>query len=210
MNSNEIKNAAILDLEMLVEMAIKEAEKTPGSFDENMQNRNPKTGDKKDDCTFDFIRQSGDWNFDYQMAENWNFKYDSFKFSCSILQAIHLIRPLKRISDCPKVATSKAGKPNNNNSNAFQLQISKYRRIHQLSYYGEPETGLKAKNDLIGQYKKSGQSDLIRLCWKYITNPAQIEGINCPYSEEPRAIFTPYREVQNIPEYIQNQYKIAI
>lgn len=202
MNLNEIKQAAIADLELLVEMAIKEAEHDRYTFESYKEVRSPKNAKELDKITFDFLDMSGKrWKFENAVDEQWSFKYGSFEFSCSILQAIDIKRQLKNIAECPKKASEKTGRMPNINSNRFQAGIAELRRIYQQG---------NETDEIIKQHKKAGKNDLIRLCWKYITDPVKTEGINLPYSEEPKAIFTPYREVKNIPEYIQTQYKIAI
>lgn len=53
----------------------------------------------------------------------------------------------------------------------------------------------QAKQKLKKQYKNAHPSDPIRRCWKYITNPNTIEGVNIPWKEKPTARFTPYSEI---------------
>lgn len=200
MNATEIKNNAISDLELLVEMAINEAEISyKYSFSEFYQSGITHTRRRKKpteiDSKSDFISYSDNSKLDF------NLKYDRFEFNFPLSQSVYLIPAFKNLHECPKKASDKTGRVPNDNSNRFQSQIAELRRIYQQG---------NESDVIINQHKKAGKNDLIRLCWKYITNPVQAEGINLPYSEDPKAIFTHYKEVQNLPEYIQTQYKIAI
>ena len=43
--------------------------------------------------------------------------------------------------------------------------------------------------------KKMAETDeLVRLCWKYISNPVELEGVHVAWKEEPKVIFEPIKE----------------
>jgi len=153
-------------------------------------------------ATHDFIY------FNTEELENNHFEYGLFQFELSVCQAVDLLPRIKsNFVECPKnKVVEKRNAFDKTRSIDNQNEVEKYRRIYQLTYWGSEETSIKAKNDLIKQYKKAGASDLIRLCWKYITNPATIEGVNVPYIEEPKVVFTPYSEMETVPEFVKNTY----
>lgn len=198
MKANEIKTNIIADLQLIVDMAIEQAEVNNCSFESYMEVRKPKTPAMYDKFLFDFIDRSPNCD---TFNDQWKFEYGKFWFKCNIYTIVYmgLIQKIKNLYECPKQASTKTGHITNFNSKAYQAEIDYLRRLYQ----SDKEYYRKA-------VKLSKNKDLIDLCQKYITDPILTEGINLPYTEQPKAIFTPYKEVKSIPEYIQIQYKIAI
>lgn len=74
----------------------------------------------------------------------------------------------------------------------MQSEIADLRADYHGRAHWSLEANESAKKAVILDYKKAQPNDLIRLCWEWITNPNNIEGVSIPYSVEPKVIFTPY------------------
>lgn len=121
-------------------------------------------------------------------------KYDQFEINFDVGQSIFLARKVKNGfgNGESKQPTKDKASELNCRSKKMQGDIADLRADFHGEVYWSDESKKQAKKAVLSAYKKAESNDLIRLCWKYITNPKKIEGVNIPYSEEPKAIFTPY------------------
>lgn len=75
------------------------------------------------------------------------------------------------------------------------------------SYFGYKRTAKMSREEVVTKYKNSKPGDLIRSCWKFITNPETLEGVHTPWVD-PQVTFTPWREVKyisDIPKYYRDK-----
>lgn len=69
------------------------------------------------------------------------------------------------------------------------------------------ENSALAKQRVLNTYEKSKPNDLIRLCWKFIRNPAELEGVHYHWIN-PTVKFEPVGSYE-VPEYMQTKTNAA-
>ena len=194
MQAIAIKNKAIGDIQAVLEIAIETAEKN-GAFSyplsEHLDKKQAKTPDKREDAIHEYLQYS---DASELLAEKITLKYDLFECNFMLGESIWLGRRIKN-----GFGNGKSEQPTKNKasvlnvrSKKLQAEISDLRADYHGEKYWSDESKASAKKAVLLAYKKAQPNDLIRLCWKWITNPENIEGVNIPYSVEQKVIFTPY------------------
>jgi hypothetical protein len=190
MKTTDLKKQVIEDLQLIIDMAICEAEKTGDSFYEYKKRKQPKTAAQLEDVTYDFIYYNNEKKV---LNDIFTLKYDQYQIIFPVSESIFLSRKVKN-----GFGNGKSEQPTKNkrseldaNGKMFQAYIADLRHDYHFSDYLATEQNERRKKAVVVAYKKAQPNDLIRLCWKYIIQPEIIEGINIPYSEEPKVIFTP-------------------
>ena len=207
----EIKNSAISDVNLIVEMAIEQAETGVCLFDtlkEYQKNTCADTPNKKEQSTCDFIFYSHNSEV---LEERFSLKYDQFEMNFDAGQAIFLSRKIKNGlgNGKSKQPTKNKASELNFNSKELQTNIADYRDDYHGFDYLMSEQNKSRKKAVVLAHKKAAKNDPIRLCWKWITSNKKVEGIHIPYKNEPMAIFTPKKECAIVPMHI-NECLIAI
>ena len=198
MKAIDIKKQAIEDLQLIINMAIEQAENNICLFDtldEYKKVKGAKTPTQKEELTHEFIYYSHESEV---LNERFSLKYGHFQMNFDTGQAIFLSRKIKN-----GFGNGKSEQPTKNKrseldytSKELQTKIADLRHDYRFSDYLTIEQNESRKKAVISAYKKAEPNDLIRLCWKWITATKNIEGIHIPYSEEPKAIFTPYFQIE--------------
>jgi len=62
-----------------------------------------------------------------------------------------------------------SGKGMNRRGKSMQSKVMELREDWQ---------DIEKRNSILNQYKRAGKNDIIRLCWKFITDPRELEGIH--------------------------------
>lgn len=206
MKHSEIKNLVLFELDDIKNMAIKDSEQQSGiKFSDYCHEKNALTPAKKAAAEIDFI-----FYCRADLPENWTLKYEQLEisFPTDYVPTIHL--NIKNQWGTGKTKQPvKAKKHLNARCKELQNQVAEYRSKfigeYQNTSWGE-KSRTQVKNEVLKLHKKADASDIIKLWWKFITNPAKVEGINTPWKEEPKALFTPYSECDFTPETVKNKY----
>jgi hypothetical protein len=194
MEATAIKNKAIGDIQAVLEIAIETAEKN-GAFSwplsEHIQKKQAKTPDKREDAIQEYLQYS---DASELLTEKITLEYDLFQCDFMVGDSIWLGRRIKNGFGNGKSEQPTKNKPSELNfrSKTFQSKIANLRADYQRAAYFPSKEAESAKKAVLLSYKKAQPNDLIRLCWKWITNPKYIEGIHTAYKVEPKVIFTPY------------------
>jgi len=185
------------DLTALIDLTIDQAQSTVGfmGLDEWITLKNPLSTHKKESEIYEYCRLKDDNN---EFEEPINFKYGLFEFSLSPLQSITLSRKISNAIGSGLSVQPTKNKASELDQNGKKLQgyIAELREDYNGEKYWSYKDKERAKKDVIEAYNDAKPNDLIRLCWKYIIQPQKIEGVNVPYSVEPKAVFTPYEVKQ--------------
>lgn len=187
MNAKQIKTAFLSDIDALIDLTKEQAEKQNGytleSYIEVYGNIPVK---KRNQLTETFLMQADGAD------QNWDFQYGDFKCSFTPEWAM-MIR--KGVSHFPQGSSpTSTGTVTHRDLRAKEMQkgISLLRELYHGRSYVTEQQNTDAKNSVIRQYKKAGENDLIRLCWKYITNPVDLEGVHIAWENEPVVKFEAY------------------
>jgi len=204
MSTKEIRTAAMNDLKKWIDTTIHDIETEPGdTLAAFIEMKQAKTDLQVRNATYDFIY------YNTEERENSSLFYGDFQFELSVCQAVDLLPKIKaNFVECPK---NKVVEKRNAFDKTRSINDQKYieRLRNEFNGVGISEEHKEAyKNRVLKAYSKANNNYLIKLCWKYITNPQKIEGVNIPYEVEPEVIFTPYRDCVNLPEFIK--CKIAV
>lgn len=194
MKATEIKNNVINDLNLVVNLAIEQAEKGNCLFDtldEYIEKTGANTPDKKEQATRDFIFYS---DASEVLDERFSLKYGQFEMNFDVQLAIYLPRKVKNGFGNGETKQPTKNKASELNHNAKRMQsiIADLRQDYHGVDHLDAEQNESRKKAVILAYKKANENDLIKLCWKWIISPLNIEGVHIPYKEEPKAVFTPY------------------
>ena len=198
MNAKQLKTAFISDIDALIKLTAEDVSKgfeyTLESFIEVQEPLTPK---KRLEITEKYLRL-------HELSdENISFEYGAAKYELSPVLSVYLrgIVSAKFPNGSKPEQKEKSKKEQDKNGLDFQQKIKIYRDAYQngeteykiWGYFSESWKTMY-KEEVIEKYEKAAENDLIRLCWKYITNPAEVEGVNVAWKEEPKAIFEPYKE----------------
>lgn len=194
MQATAIKNKAIGDIQAVLNIAIETAEKNGAfswSLSEHIQKKQAKTPEKREDAIQEYLQYS---DASELLSEKITLKYDLFECNFMLGESIWLGRKIKNGFGNGKTEQPTKNKPSilNIRSKKMQSEIADLRADYHGRAHWSPEANESAKKAVLLAYKKAQPNDLIRLCWKWITNPNNIEGVSIPYSVEPKVIFTPY------------------
>ena len=89
---------------------------------------------------------------------------------------------LKRFPDDRKAKhKTKTRKWNDLNGKDFQICVMEMREDFQGKGYLTGKQSLDSRRGVIKKYKKSLKNDLVRLCWKFITDEKELEGVHYPW-----------------------------
>jgi hypothetical protein len=81
-------------------------------------------------------------------------------------------------------------------------------------YFGYTKTKTIFREEVIELYEKSKPDDLIRLCWKFITDTKELEGVHYPWINpvvkfEPYGTFELPQKLDWLPEYYKKLKRVA-
>jgi hypothetical protein len=218
MKAIDLKNKAMDELKELINLAIDETERQGCLFSEYYNIKQPKTSDQMENTLYEFLLYNDKKG---NMDNIWELQYDNFKMSMPLSQVVFMIRRIKNGFGNGKSEQPTKNKQSELNvrSKKLQQQIEDWRKIYNrklidaemvkdIPYYTTKiiteynDNVIWEKQKVMNVWDNSAKNDIIRLCWKYITNPNEIEGINTPYMEEPKATFTPYCECIDLPKFV--------
>lgn len=188
MNAKQLKTAFLSDIDALIQLTAEDISKGfEYTLDSFIEVQEPLTPKKRIEITENYLRLQECSN------ENFSFKYGAAKYELSPIMAPSIRAGVIHFPEGKNPTSNGSGTRRNMRAKQMQKKIDDFRERYQGREYVKPEENEAAKTAVIREYKKAGENDLIRLCWKYITNPAEVEGVNVAWKEEPKVIFEPYK-----------------
>jgi len=192
MENLEIKNNVLNELNNILNISVQKIEEETG---ENLQEFIKRNSYFKSNID-EFLSMNS-----YLLPDLLDISLNGFKMNFPSLSVAWLITDVK--SKFPKDVIpknrSKSKKQNDYSGLELQRRICIYREAYQngISYdYPKYSRGEITKKTVENLYNKSKPNDLICLCWKYITDPRNLEGIHYHW-ENPVAKYEPYDDANN-------------
>lgn len=187
MNAKQIKTAFLSDIDALIDLTKEQAEKQSGyTLDSYIEVYGNIPVKKRNELTETFLMQADGAD------QNWDFEYGSFKCSFTPEWAMMIRKGVSHFPSGSAPTSTGTGTHRDLRAKEMQKEISILREFYHGRSYVTEQQNTDAKNSVIRKYKKAGENDLIRLCWKYITNPVDLEGVHIAWETEPAVKFERY------------------
>jgi len=160
--AKELKQQVLTDLNTILEMSISEVENNTGEKPEGMK-------------TEDYLFCNQEF-----LPETWELKHEqlSFSFPGSMIDGITKMVKSKFPEGKTSKHKNKTRKWNDLNGKDFQICVMEMREDFYGKEYLTDKQNLDSRRGVIQKYKKSVNGDLIRLCWKFITDQCELEGVH--------------------------------
>jgi hypothetical protein len=177
MKTQELKQQVMNDLNDILEMSISEIEKQWEPKSEGMK-------------TEDYLCYNQD-----VLPETWEIKHEQLSFSFPGTMAHSIAKMVKSKFPNGKIPKNrdKTKRQHDFNCKGFQGYVMELREFYNGREYVSDDDNMAAKKDVIKKYENSKPCDLIRLCWKFITDPDELEGVHFPWVN-PVVKYTAYKQ----------------
>ena len=193
MNAKQLKSAFLSDIDALIEITAEDAREANGcTLASLLEVQEPLTPKKRAEITENYLKWAEG------SRDNWSFEYGAGKYEFSPVMAPSIRAGVIHFPEGNKQTSNGTGTGKNLRCNQMQEKIADMRELYQGRSYVKPEENEAQKNRIIMEYKKAAKGDLIRLCWSYITNPVELEGVHVAWKEEPKVKFEPYLKTVKI------------
>lgn len=177
MNHKELKQQVLIDLNTILNMSVQEIEtKSQHTIPELCELFT--TRHRKADIT-DVLQYESN-----RLPENWEIKHEQLMFSFPGSMAFDMVKMVKNgFSDGSEPKhKEKTKREYDYSGKELQQRIMNWRHAYQskdgYTFIENYSSKTMYKEQVIEKYEKSKPNSPIRLCWKYITNPVELEGVH--------------------------------